>query len=141
MKLLSSRWDVGLAVFIAVSLLCISALILTNHLKSDSSAQSTPAAEHAYQIEKGASGNGHQASVSYQAISMEDAKSVDKKPVNAELLTMLLLIGFSGAILGLLKRSRQWYRDITCIAGRRTRSFLSGRGQVSPAAFLAVFRL
>src|SRR3712207_7585491 len=54
---------------------------------------------HHSQVDQGANGDGHPPTGSFLSATGEEAKDADKRPVNADLLTVLLLASFFGAIV------------------------------------------
>lgn len=130
------------ALVAAALLLYLGAFLLANSPPGSSEAFAPPVMDHASQADSVMSGGGHPPSASYLAVSMEEAESADRHPVNAQLLTALLfLVGFLGSALALLKGRLLWNRCAVSFAGCPPTPPLQHSRQIRPAALLAVFRL
>jgi len=94
--------------------------------------------ESSPQVERGTNGGGHPVDGSYLAVASEEADGTDKAPVNAGLLTALLLAACFAATVGWLRAN-----------DTRQRVFCSWRVALHPlfvtarenAPFLGVLRL
>ena len=93
---------------------------------------------HYSQVDQGTNGDGHLPTGSYLAATGEEAKEGDKGPVNAGLLTALLLVVFFGAIVGWLLSNDPGPGAFRSSSITRWPSFVSTR---EDAPFLGVFRL
>ena len=82
-------------------------------------------------------GNGHALDGTYLIAPGEEAEDADKHPLNAELLTMLLLVGCFGLSVGWLLRNAQRQGALCSLAGVRS-SFAT---ICEDLPFLGVFRL
>ncbi len=89
-------------------------------------------------VEQGASGNGHSLDASYLTSPAEEANDGDRRPVNAGLLTALLLVVFMGASVG-------WLLAYGPRPGLLSSSSIAHRVSITTvredAPFLGVFRL
>ena len=111
-------------------LLCFGAFLYLNQLATGSEVSTGSTAGHpSYAAGKGAIGDRHTMDVSHLAMSMEEAETEDKHPVNASYLTALLVASF-GTIFGL-----------PLIEQRRLSSVIRGRLRGPTAPLLEVFRL
>ena len=93
---------------------------------------------HHSQVDQGANGDGHPPTGSYLSATEEEAKDADKRPVNADLLTVLLLASFFGAIVGWLLSNAPGPGAFRSSSITRRPSFLIAR---EDAPSLGVFRL
>ena len=119
----------------AAALLCVGILLSWPALGSGGS--NTYAKAGAYRVARGANGHEHPPNGSYLAIPAEEGRDSDKGPVDADLLTALLLASFVTAVGWLLAydhgRETLYSPSIT----RRPRFLTTREG----APFLGVFRL
>lgn len=90
------------------------------------------------QADQWTNGDGQPPSGIYPAAVGEEAKDGDKVPVNAGLLTALLLVGFFGAIVGWLPSNNPVPGAFRSSSITRWPSFVTNR---EAAPFLGVFRL
>jgi hypothetical protein len=93
---------------------------------------------HHSQVDHGANGDGHPPTGSYLPATGEEAKDADKRPVNADLLIMLLLTCLFGAIVGWLLSNAPGPEGFRSSSISRRPSFVITR---EDAPFLGVFRL
>jgi hypothetical protein len=107
MKLFKPWPYVGVAALLAiVILLCVGAFLLLPPTGPAVPAALTPAASPNCPL--WASGNVHPLDGSYPAVPLEEAEGVDKHPVNADLLTALVLlaVSYGAAVVWLLTNGR-----------------------------------
>ena len=121
-----------------VILLCVGAFLLLPSTGPAVPAALTTATSPVCVL--GASGNIHSLDGSYLAVSLEEAEGVDKHPVNADLLTaLLLLLAVSyGAAVVWLPTNGQGRRAFRSLGIDRCGWFLSA---LEARPFLGVFRL
>lgn len=100
-----------------------------------------PVTGHTLSTYKGMNGDEHPSSPSHLTVSMEDAENTDRYPVSAQLLTTLFLLGFFGAIVGLLKDGRLWHCYVVSFAGYLQSSPFQRSRQARTSPLLSVFRL
>ncbi len=93
---------------------------------------------HHSQVHQVANGDGHPPTGSYLPATGDEAKDADKRPVNADLLTVLLLACSFGAIVGWLLSNAPAPEAFRSSSITRRPSFLIAR---EDAPFLGVFRL
>ena len=93
---------------------------------------------HYSQVDQGTNGGGQPPTGIYPAAIGEEAKEGDKAPVNAGLLTALLLVVFFGAIVGWLLSNNPVPGAFRSSSITRWPSFVTNR---EAAPFLGVFRL
>jgi len=137
MRLFGSRRFVHCASLVAASvLLCLGALVLWTATGPEVAASLTMA--DSSQLDQGANGDEHPLNWSYLAVPAEEAEGSDKGPLNAGLLTALLLAFSFGMTVGWLLAYEQG-QGVFCSSGitRRT-SFVTAR---EDTPFLGVFRL
>jgi hypothetical protein len=94
-------------------------------------------------VDQGSNGDGHPLNRSYVAVPAEEAEDDDKGPVNAGLLTTLLLLVFFGTALGwLLAFGWMCHRpEVSSLIGRCFFSIVRCHQRQPVAALLGVFRL
>ena len=114
-------------------LLCVGVFLPS--LENESEAPSSPKGAHYSQADQGTNGGGHPPTGIYSAAIGEEAKDGDKDPVNAGLLTELLVV-FFGAIFGWLLSNNPGKFRFSSIT--YPPSFVIAR---EDAPFLGVFRL
>jgi len=95
---------------------------------------------HSPQVDKGAGWNGHPLEAIYLAVCAEEAEEVDEHPVNAELLSALLLllaVSLGAIVVWVLSNGRGQgaFRSLGIDRRRRLLSAFEDR------SFLGVFRL
>jgi hypothetical protein len=117
-------------------LLCVG--VFLPWLANGPEATGSPMGLHYSQVDQGTNGGGQPPTGTYAAAFGEEAKEGDKDPVNAGLLTALLLAGFFGAIVGWLLSNYPGSGAFRSSSITRWSSFVTDR-QVAP--FLGVFRL
>ena len=93
---------------------------------------------HYSQADQGMNGDGQPSTGIYLATIGEEAKDADKVPVNAGLLTALLLVVFFGAVVGWLLSNNPGPGSFRSSSVTRWLSFVTNR---EAAPFLGVFRL
>jgi hypothetical protein len=101
----SWRFARGVSVVVATVLLCLGVLLSFLSLPATGSAVSSAlATANVAHADQGANGNAPPPDESYPLTVGEELQDTDKRPVNADLLTMLLLAAFSffGASVGWL---------------------------------------
>jgi hypothetical protein len=92
----SRRSSGGASLAVAAILLCLGAFLSWAEAAPD--VPVSPSVGHSSHVDRGSSG--HQADGSYLAGPAEEADDGDKSPVNADLLTALLLAFFFGVAVG-----------------------------------------
>lgn len=126
----------------AVFLLCLGVFLYPHQLTRPTSGLagfSGPAMEHL--SHDGAPGGGHALAVGHLSVSIEEAESGNKSPVNAGYLTALLLTVF-GAVLGLLYGGRMWSRNMGFLLAERRLPAVNGSPpRETPPSLLSVFIL
>jgi hypothetical protein len=94
---------------------------------------------HSPHVNQETNGDWHPVDASYLAISAEEAEEVDDHPVNAELVTALVLLALSfGAIVVWLLTDGRGQGTFRSLGIDRRRRFLSA---LEDRPFLSVFRL
>ena len=120
-----------------VSLLCVGTF-----LSSFPTGLEVPAplmTAHAPHVNQGTNGHWHPLDPIYLAVSAEEAEEVDEHPVDADLLTALLLLALSfWAIVVWLLTNDRGQGALRSLSIDRRRSFLSA---LEHRSFLGVFRL
>ena len=114
---------------VAAVLLCVGALLCLLPTELDISAALTPA--DSTPLDQGADEG-------YLAVPQEEAQEAEKEPVNADLLTMLLLVAFFGLSVGWLLTNSQ-RQGALCSSWGVVRPSLASVCEDLP--FLGVFRL
>jgi hypothetical protein len=120
----------------AAVLLCVGVVLLW--LGDGSEAPGSPTKPHYSQVDQGANGDRHMPSGSYLATTGEETNDDDKRPVNADVLTALLLACFFGAIVG-WRLTHDRGQASFCLSGIARRPSFVGAHEAAP--FLGVFRL
>ena len=114
---------------VAFLLLCFGAFLYLHQFATGSEVSTGSTTGHpSYATGKGATGDRHTVDVGHPAMSMEEADTENKHPVNASYLTALL-VAFFGTIFGLP------------LIERRLPSAIRGRPRGPTAPLLEVFRL
>jgi hypothetical protein len=131
----SWRFSSGASLVAASVVLCLGALVLWTATGPEVSA--TPAMADSSQLDQGANGDQHPLNGSYLAVPAEEAEDSDKGPVNADLLTALLLAFSFGMTVGWLLANGRG-QEAFCSSGVGPRLSLCPR-QDPPS--LGVFRL
>ena len=137
MRFFESRIFARSAPLAAVAvLLCVGVFLpwLANGLEAPGSLTGA----HYSQVDHGANGDGHPPTGSSLSATEEYAKDADKRPVNADLLTVLLLACFFGATVGWLLSNAPGPEASRSSSIARHPSFVFAR---EDAPFLGVFRL
>jgi hypothetical protein len=120
----------------AAVLLCVGVVLLW--LGDEAEAPGSTTGAHYSQVDLGTNGEGHPPTGSYLSATGEEAKDGDKRPVNADLLTALLLACSFGAIVGWLLSNAPGPEAFRSSSITRRPSFVIVR---EDAPFLGVFRL
>jgi hypothetical protein len=120
----------GTSLLAMVILLCLGACLSLLPTELEVSAALTPA--HSSPLDQGANG-------AYLAVPQEEAEDADKDPVNAGLLSELLLVFCFGAIVGWLLANGRGQRRSFRFRGLDHR--LSFVTSLEDRSFLGVFRL
>ena len=96
-------------------LLCLGVFLLTLPA-TGSEVPSAVGMTNLARVDLATNGKGHPLDGIYVVMPGEEAKDADKHPLNAELLTMLLLLGCFGLSVGWLLRNAQYGRAVrTCV--------------------------
>jgi hypothetical protein len=130
MRLFRSWWYArGTSLLAMVILLCLGACLSLLPTELEVSAALTPA--HSSPLDQGANG-------AYLAVPQEEAEDADKDPVNAGLLSELLLVFCFGAIVGWLLANGRGQRAFRFVGLDHRPSIV---GALEDRSFLGVFRL
>jgi uncharacterized membrane protein len=138
MRLFESWWFARVASLLAiVILLCVGAFLSLFPTGLDVFAALSEA--HSSHVNQGTNLESHPLEGSYLAVALGEAEEVDKYPVDADLLSALLLLALSfwATVLWLLTNGRG-HGACRSLGIDRRRWFLSALGDRS---FLGVFRL
>lgn len=123
---------------VAAVLLCLGVLLLSLPATGSEMPSALGMADSPH-VDQGANGNGYPLDGTYYClVSAEEAEDAQEDPLNAELLTMLLLAASFGATLGWLLTNAQRQGALLCSLGV-VRPSLATDCEDSP--FLGVFRL
>ena len=130
MRLFRSWWYVrGTSLLAMVILLCLGASLCLLPTELEVSAALTPA--HSHHSDQGANAG-------YLAVSQEEAEDAGEGPVNADLLSELLLAFCFGAIVGWLLANGLGQRAFRFVGLDHRPSIV---GALEDRSFLGVFRL
>jgi hypothetical protein len=138
MKLFRSGWFARVAsLLLIVILLCAGAFLSLLPTGLDVSAALTKA--HSSHVDQGTNVESHPLEGSYLAVPLEETEDVDKHPVNADLLTALLLLAVSfGATVVWLLTNGRGQGACRSLGIERRWWFVSA---LEDRSFLGVFRL
>jgi hypothetical protein len=132
----SPRFARGAQLAVMAVLLCVG--VFLPWLGSGHEAPGSLTGLHYSQADQGTTGGGHTPTGSHLAALGEEAKDGDKAPVNAGLLTALLLVVFFGAIVGWWFSNNPGPGSLRSSSITRCPPFATNR---EAAPFLGVFRL
>jgi hypothetical protein len=128
---------VARGVLVVVAFLVCLGVFLLPLLVTGSEAPSAVSMTNMSRLDLETNGNGDQLDETYLVGPVEEVEDGEKSPLNAELLTMLLLVVSFGASFAWLLRNAQRQQTL-CVLALVRPSFASG---CEDLPFLAVFRL
>jgi hypothetical protein len=131
-----SRYVARGGLLVVAFLMCLGVFLLPLPA-TGSEVPSAVATANLLRVDQETNGNSHPLGGIYLVTPAEEAEEADKYPLNAELLTMLLLTISFGASVGWLLRNAQRQRTLCSLAVVRP-SFASS---CEDLPFLGVFRL
>ena len=131
-------WSLARSALLAAAAMLLCVGVFLPWLGDEPEVPGSPTEAHYSQVDQGTNGDRHMPSGSYLATTGEETKDDDKRPVNADLLTALLLACFFGAIVGWRLTHNRGQASF-CLAGIARRPSFVGAHEAAP--FLGVFRL